>query len=464
MPDNPQSPKFAGRTIARWASFIVLIASILIFGAMFYRILYSFFVPLFFAALLVVIFQPVHFWIQKRCQGRNRIAAAVSTAAIFLIGLLPAGMVFVYGIAEGITAVSSLSVGDMPERVVATRKSLGLGMPQEEGTRQTDSPFRTAIDAIREGQNVDPTVADDLAWRLNLLRDGLDETSSAHTRNKLTDSISEMEAATSHRADRPRFEKHFQIAHDHYREFRTEYFGGTLQELLIDAANPSDTKRRELQRTAVTWVGDHVLPLGGATASFAVHLLVGICIAGVSLYFFLADGPAMIATIMRLSPLEDAHEQELLGEFSSVSRAVVLATLLSALAQAACAGLGFAVAGLEMVFLLTMLTAVFAMIPFVGAAAVWLPSCLWLFFFADRPVAAILLAIYGAAVVSMIDNLIKPLVLHGQSRLHPLLALLSVLGGVQALGPIGILVGPMVVVFLQTLLNILHRELQSPAT
>jgi predicted PurR-regulated permease PerM len=75
--------------------------------------------------------------------------------------------------------------------------------------------------------------------------------------------------------------------------------------------------------------------------------------------------------------------------------------------------------------------------------------------------AAILLALYGAGVISLADNVIKPLVLHGQSNLHPLLALLSVLGGVQALGPIGILVGPMVVVFLQTLLNIMHGELMT---
>jgi predicted PurR-regulated permease PerM len=49
-------------------------------------------------------------------------------------------------------------------------------------------------------------------------------------------------------------------------------------------------------------------------------------------------------------------------------------------------------------------------------------------------------------------------VLHGQSNIHPLLALLSILGGVQTLGPIGLLVGPMSVVFLQTLIRILHRE------
>ncbi|MEM8866172.1 MAG: AI-2E family transporter, partial [Planctomycetota bacterium] len=62
-------------------------------------------------------------------------------------------------------------------------------------------------------------------------------------------------------------------------------------------------------------------------------------------------------------------------------------------------------------------------------------------------------------VVSNIDNVIKPFVLHGQSNLHPLLALLSVLGGVSVLGPVGILVGPMLVAFLQALLNMLRKEL-----
>ena len=110
----------------------------------------------------------------------------------------------------------------------------------------------------------------------------------------------------------------------------------------------------------------------------------------------------------------------------------------------------------------TLLTAVLALIPFVGAAAVWAPVSLWLLY-QQEYTAAVLLIVYGVGVISLADNVIKPWVLHGQSNLHPLLALLSVLGGVQALGPIGILVGPMVVVFLQTLLNILHRELTDGA-
>jgi predicted PurR-regulated permease PerM len=99
------------------------------------------------------------------------------------------------------------------------------------------------------------------------------------------------------------------------------------------------------------------------------------------------------------------------------------------------------------------------MVPFVGAAAIWVPLCAYLYFAMGHTIAAIVLAIYCATFVSLSDNLIKPLVLHGQANLHPLLALLSVIGGVQALGPIGILVGPMLVAFLQALLQMLNKEL-----
>ena len=160
-----------------------------------------------------------------------------------------------------------------------------------------------------------------------------------------------------------------------------------------------------------------------------------------------------------LSPIDDEHEQELVSEFSKVSRAVVVATLLSALVQGILAGIGFYFCGLESIILLTVLSAVLAMVPFVGAAAVWIPCALYLYFFDHNLPAAIGLAIYGVAVISMADNLIKPYILHGQSNLHPLFALLSVIGGVAALGPIGILIGPMIVAFLQTLLKILQREM-----
>ncbi len=215
----------------------------------------------------------------------------------------------------------------------------------------------------------------------------------------------------------------------------------------------------EMEQTLVSRAQEFLTPLVLSTPGYLGRLLLSIGIMLLAVYYFLSDGPAMIRTIMRLSPLDEKYERQLISEFDTISRAVVLSTILAALAQGLAAGVGYFFADVSSVVLLTVLSMMLAMIPFLGAAGVWVPVCLWLFFIDHRPVAATLLAVYCVAVVSMIDNLIRPYILQGRSSLHPLLALLSVIGGVQALGPIGIFIGPMVVVFLQVLLNMLHMEM-----
>ena len=190
-------------------------------------------------------------------------------------------------------------------------------------------------------------------------------------------------------------------------------------------------------------------------------LIIGLLVMTVSLFYFLADGRRMLAAVTKLIPLDSHYQWQLLEEFEEVSRAVVSSTLLAAIVQAVLAGFGFYVAGLGNVFLLTLLTFFGALVPFVGAAAVWGGASLYLLFFLKNTWAAAGLALWGLCVVSTVDNIIKPIVLHGQSKLHPLLALLSVLGGVGALGPIGIFVGPIAGACLQAALTMLQAELDS---
>ena len=244
-----------------------------------------------------------------------------------------------------------------------------------------------------------------------------------------------------------------------FAQFKYDLLGGKTRAFAIELLNPTEEKLRQYSDEGRQLLQKRVVEFGGVAGSVIGSLLIGTAIMLISLYFFLLDGPAMVESFKGLSPLDDAHEQELVAEFGRVSRAVVVATLLSALAQGILAGIGFYFVGLDSIFLLTLLSAVLAMVPFVGAAAVWIPCSLYLYFFDNNLPAAIGLAIYGLAVISMADNFIKPYILHGETNLHPLLALLSVIGGVAALGPIGILIGPMVVVFLQTLLKILQRDL-----
>jgi predicted PurR-regulated permease PerM len=104
------------------------------------------------------------------------------------------------------------------------------------------------------------------------------------------------------------------------------------------------------------------------------------------------------------------------------------------------------------------LTGLIAMVPFVGAALVWIPVCAWLVIGEGRMLAGVGLAVYCTLIVSTVDNVVRPWILLERASVHPLAALIGVLGGIQAMGPTGVFVGPIVVAFLQTMLTLLHRE------
>jgi len=352
--------------MSRMVSFIILILCIVGIGGVFVAVMAQFLLPMFLAAILVVLFRPMHEWLVRRLRGRTRLAAGLTTMIIVLIVLAPLLLILSRATTEAI--------------------ALASGFRQE--------------DAVRIEHRTEELV-DDLRVRLDKLG------------------------------------------------------------VKIPA---EQVKPREMVRQGVAQLQSLIAPVALRTTQFLGNFLLGLFIMLISLYFFLADGPAMIKAAMQLSPLDDRYEEQLLDQFVVVSRAVVMATLLSALAQGLLAGVGYAVAGLQSVFLLTALTMFLALVPFVGATGIWAPCSLYLYFFEGRVWAAVLLALWGLCVVSVVDNFIKPWVLHGQSNLHPLLALLSVLGGITTLGPIGILVGPMVVAFLQALLNILRAELETMET
>ncbi len=221
-------------------------------------------------------------------------------------------------------------------------------------------------------------------------------------------------------------------------------------------ANPDEALITSGIKNVQAWL----FPVAGSAAGIAGALALGLFVMTVALYYFLADGKAMISAILQFSPLDDAHEDALLAQFEQISRAVVVATVATAVVQGLLGGVGYWAAGLKNYFLLTLVTMVASMIPFIGASLVWGAAAIYLALI-GHTYEAIGLSIYGFVIVSTVDNFVKPAILHGQSNLHPLLALLSVLGGVTALGPIGLFVGPMAVAFLQALLKIMHSELAS---
>jgi len=391
--------------VSRMVSFIILLAILLGVTAVFVLVMANFLIPLFLAVLLAIIFGPLHQRVLEQCRGRVRLAAALTSAAILLIVLLPLSVIVWQAAREGELLYNRLAGSD--EDVSATETETPGVRGQAEAR---DAPGQAVPpEELEPPPNSDETQTPDA-----------DEDGTVFDVNEVAAKLAEW---------------------------------GSQVGLDLDQADV----RRTLIEKAQTWLA----PAAWGAAAYVGYTLLALGVMIVAPSYFLADGPEMVRAIMRLSPLDDRYEEQLIARFADLTRAMVVATLASAVVQGLLLGVGLFFAGVHAVFLLMLLAMLLAMVPFIGTAAVWVPVCLWLGFQDGRITAAVVLAIYCAGIVSMADNVIKPLVLHGRANLHPLLALLSVLGGVQALGPIGIFVGPMAVAFLQTLLNMVHVELES---
>ena len=448
--------------MSRLVSFAVLIGILIVIVVLFYQVMEVFFLPLFLAALLGVVFQPLYRWALAKFWKNRYLAAGITTFLVLLVVLAPASLVITMATLQSISVVERVQATDVGAKLKKVRQDFDLDIPDKVDLQQFEATLKGWREQQRLGQVPQVTVGevDILLRRLDRLDGTLDQGQPAVAApDALRTALQELRQAKAETLEQ---DDAVRAVDTEFRQYRRAYLGGSFRGWVKELANPTEEQLEEAIRRATSSAGSPLLSLGGDTLAIIGKLVLGIIITVASLFFFFAEGETMMNGIVRLSPLEEKYVRELVEEFERVCRAVVSATLLSAVVQGVLAGIGFYFAGLQnAVALLMLLTMVLSMVPFTGAATVWVPVCLYLYFVEGHLGKAIMLAVYGTAVISAADNFIKPLVLHGQSNLHPLLALLSVLGGIKALGPIGIVVGPMVVVFLQTLLKILQRELLS---
>lgn len=194
----------------------------------------------------------------------------------------------------------------------------------------------------------------------------------------------------------------------------------------------------------------------------AVAFLVSFAIMMLALYFFLVDGSSFVDAAERLFPLQAEYQRIVRKRFVVVTRAVVLGTFLAAVAQGVATGIALRVAGFPQFVLLTVLATLAAIIPFVGTALIWVPCAAWLALtdWNANAVTVIVLVLYQLIFVGFLDNVIRAYILNSDVKLHPLLALLSVLGGLQWLGLWGVFIGPLIASCLHALMEILRQEIQ----
>ena len=180
------------------------------------------------------------------------------------------------------------------------------------------------------------------------------------------------------------------------------------------------------------------LGLGGAVGEGLVQILLALFVA----FFFYRDGEHVRRLLdegmARLAGAD--HGKALLVTAQGAVRGVVFGVLGTALAQAAVALVGFLIAGVPGAMLLAALTFVLSLVP-MGPVLIWGGAAAWLYT-QDRTGWAIFMVIYGVAVISSVDNFIKPILMSRAGNLSMLLVVLGVFGGALAFGFIGLFVGP----------------------
>lgn len=195
----------------------------------------------------------------------------------------------------------------------------------------------------------------------------------------------------------------------------------------------------------------------GATLSATGSLAFQAAMMLIAFYFFLVDGERLVKWIDGMSPLEPGQTGELLVEFKKVSYSVLLSTVITSAVQAVVALGGYLLGRVPHPVFFAGVTFFFAFVPAVGAGAVCLAAA-GLLLATGHPWAALFLAVWGVAVVGLVDNAVKPLLMKGGMQMNGAVVFFALIGGLTAFGGIGLLLGPLVVTMLLSLLRMYQRD------
>ena len=202
--------------------------------------------------------------------------------------------------------------------------------------------------------------------------------------------------------------------------------------LILDQAGQIATL---ISKLLVDWVSSVTL----ITANFIFLTFVLLY----SLFFLLMDGPKFILKLLYYLPLQTRDERLMLNKFTSVTRATLKGSFLIGALQGGLAGIAFAVAGIENAVFWGTVMAILSIIPNVGSAFVWVPAVLILIA-QGAVLPAILLGLFCGLIVGSLDNVLRPMLVGKDTKMHELMIFFSTLGGIFMFGLPGLIIGPVI--------------------
>lgn len=200
-------------------------------------------------------------------------------------------------------------------------------------------------------------------------------------------------------------------------------------------------------------IKDTIQKIASQTGLLAAHIIgniwsviIGILVTLLATFFFFRDKEKIMDVVESL-PIHSIWIKNLIKEISSMIKTNIAASFICASIQGTIGGLAFAWFGLPAPILWGTVMGFFSLFPFIGSWLVWIPAASVLVL-SGRIWDAVILVIIGIAVVNPVDNILRPAIIASATHLNGLLVFISLLGGVQAFGVSGLLLGPVLVIIL----------------
>ena len=235
-----------------------------------------------------------------------------------------------------------------------------------------------------------------------------------------------------------------------YTSFRAENIqrmGDYLSGLTGNRVDFQGMLNSALEQIRVSIVGIAPDILGSIT-----ELVLGLFIMFFVMFYGFREGEGFLKRIKELMPLDVGLKESLFYELRTITQAVLYGQVMTSVIQGALGGLGFLVFGVPNWIFWGAIMMITAFLPVLGTPIIWVPAAVGLILEGDMP-RGVGLLIYGSTLVMNIDNFIRPRLVSGRSKVHPVLILIGVLGGLKFFGFIGMLIGPLVLALLVAIIK-----------
>lgn len=209
------------------------------------------------------------------------------------------------------------------------------------------------------------------------------------------------------------------------------------------------------EEKAQVWIEGSIQSLSSSVLkmfSEIPSILMQLVLVALSCFVFLIDGIRFSQWFAGKIPLETDIRKKLGDSLKDTAVSTIWATLAAGGAQSVVMLIAFLILGVPAPFLACGLTFIFAWIPLVGCSPIWGVASIYLVY-QGMPGKAVLMVVFGL-IAGIVDNIVRPMILKGRNKMHPLVGLISIFGGISLFGIVGVFIGPVLVSLMISLLAI----------